>query len=66
MPNKVIARWLALSPRTVEAYRANMMVKIGVTGMSNALRIAIDGGLPGIEAGKDPRTPEFQISIPTA
>lgn len=51
MPNKVIARWLALSPRTVEAYRANMMVRIGVTGMSNALRIAIDGGLPAIEAG---------------
>jgi two-component system response regulator FixJ len=50
MPNKVIARWLALSPRTVEAYRANMMVRIGVTGMSNALRIAIDGELPGIEA----------------
>lgn len=51
MPNKVIARWLSLSPRTVEAYRANMMVRIGVTGMSNALRIAIDGGLPAIEAG---------------
>jgi two-component system response regulator FixJ len=51
MPNKVIARWLALSPRTVEAYRANMMVRIGVTGMSNALRIANDGGLPAIEAG---------------
>jgi two-component system response regulator FixJ len=52
MPNKVIARWLALSPRTVEAYRANMMVRIGVTGMSNALRIANDGGLPAIEAGQ--------------
>jgi two-component system response regulator FixJ len=51
MPNKVIARWLALSPRTVEAYRANMMVRIGVTGTSNALRIANDGGLPAIEAG---------------
>lgn len=52
MANKVIARWLALSPRTVEAYRANMMARIGVTGTSNALRIAIDGGLPAIEAGK--------------
>lgn len=52
MPNKAIARWLALSPRTVEAYRANMMVRIGVTGMSNALRIAVDGGLPAIGAGK--------------
>jgi two-component system response regulator FixJ len=52
MPNKAIARWLALSPRTVEAYRANMMVRIGVTGMSNALRIAMDGGLPTIESEK--------------
>lgn len=52
MPNKAIARWLALSPRTVEAYRANMMARIGVTGMSNALRIAVDGGLPAIETGK--------------
>ncbi|MEA3063653.1 MAG: hypothetical protein QOJ27_81 [Sphingomonadales bacterium] len=52
MPNKAIARWLALSPRTVEAYRANMMVRIGVTGMSNALRIAADGGLPTIEIAK--------------
>jgi two-component system response regulator FixJ len=52
MPNKAIARWLALSPRTVEAYRANMMVRIGVTGMSNALRIAADGGLPAIEVAK--------------
>lgn len=53
MPNKAIARWLALSPRTVESYRANMMARIGVTGMSNALRIAADGGLPAIEARKD-------------
>jgi two-component system response regulator FixJ len=52
MPNKVIARWLALSPRTVEAYRANMMVRIGVTGMSNVLRVAIDGGLPAIDVGR--------------
>jgi two-component system response regulator FixJ len=52
MPNKAIAHWLALSPRTVEAYRANMMVRIGVTGMSNALRIAADGGLPAIEFAK--------------
>lgn len=51
MANKVIARWLALSPRTVEAYRANMMARIGVRGMSSALRVAIDGGLPMIEAG---------------
>lgn len=60
MPNKVIARWLALSPRTVEAYRANMMARIGVTGMSNALRIAIDGGLPVIEVGPAQGHPGFR------
>jgi two-component system response regulator FixJ len=60
MRNKMIARWLALSPRTVEAYRANMMVRIGVTGMSNALRIAIDGGLPAIEGGKVQGRPNFR------
>lgn len=59
MANKVIARWLALSPRTVEAYRANMMVRIGVTGMSSALRIAIEGGLPSIEAGRGQGRPDF-------
>jgi two-component system response regulator FixJ len=66
MRNKVIARWLALSPRTVETYRANMMMRIGVTEMSNALRIADDGGLPAIERGKNPDMAEFQMSIPTA
>jgi two-component system response regulator FixJ len=52
MPNKTIARWLTLSPRTVEAYRANMMARIGVTRMSSALRIATDGGLPAIDVAK--------------
>jgi FixJ family two-component response regulator len=54
MSNKTIARWLGLSPRTVEAYRANMMVRLGVTRMSNALRIAMDGGLPPVETGTVP------------
>jgi two-component system, LuxR family, response regulator FixJ len=46
MANKSIARWLNLSPRTVEVYRATMMAKIGATGVSQALRIALDGELP--------------------
>ena len=66
MRNKVIARWLALSPRTVETYRANMMMRIGVTEMSNALRIADDGGLPAINLGKNLEMVEFDMSIPTA
>ena len=66
MRNKVIARWLALSPRTVETYRANMMMRIGVTEMSNALRVADDGGLPAIDLRRDPEMTEFDMSIPTA
>jgi two-component system response regulator FixJ len=52
MSNKLIARWLELSPRTVEAYRAKMMARLGVTRISNALRIAMDGGLTAIESVK--------------
>lgn len=52
LSNKMIARWLELSPRTVEAYRAKMMARLGVTRISNALRIAMDGGLAEIESGK--------------
>jgi two-component system response regulator FixJ len=49
MPNKAIARWLGLSPRTVETYRANMMAKMRVARLSHALHIAVDGGLPPME-----------------
>lgn len=50
MANKSIARWLNLSPRTVEVYRATMMAKIGVTKLSEALRVARDGGLPELNS----------------
>ena len=39
-PNKVIAHQLDLSPRTVELYRANMMEKLDVSSLSEALRLA--------------------------
>ncbi len=39
-PNKVIAHQLDLSPRTVEIYRANMMEKLDVSSLSEALRLA--------------------------
>lgn len=53
MANKMIARWLDLSPRTVEVYRAKMMTKLGVTSLSQALRIALDGELEPIDAKAD-------------
>ena len=44
-PNKVIAHELNLSPRTVEIYRANLMDKLEVRSLSEALRIAFAAGL---------------------
>lgn len=39
--NKVIARDLGLSPRTVEVYRAHVMSKTGAATLSDLVRIAI-------------------------
>jgi two-component system response regulator FixJ len=40
LPNKTIAYDLGISPRTVEIHRANMMDKLHVRSLSEALRIA--------------------------
>ena len=42
--NKVIARDLGISPRTVEIHRANLMDKLGVQSLSEALRTALAAG----------------------
>jgi len=39
-PNKTIAYDLGISPRTVEIHRANVMTKLGVRSLSEALRLA--------------------------
>jgi two-component system response regulator FixJ len=44
-PNKTIAYDLGLSPRTVEVHRANLMTKLEVRSLSEALRIAFAAGL---------------------
>jgi two-component system, LuxR family, response regulator FixJ len=44
-PNKIIAYELALSIRTVEAYRAQLLEKLGVRGTADAVRIGIAAGL---------------------
>lgn len=44
-PNKTIAYDLGISPRTVEIHRANVMSKLGVASLSDALRIAFAAGL---------------------
>lgn len=43
--NKVIAYELDISPRTVEVYRANLMTKLDVRSLPEALRIAFAAGL---------------------
>jgi two-component system response regulator FixJ len=45
LPNKTIAYDLDISPRTVEVHRANLMTKLGVRSLSDALRIAFAAGL---------------------
>lgn len=47
LPNKTIAYDLAISPRTVEVHRANLMTKLEVRSLSDALRIAFAAGLGG-------------------
>lgn len=44
-PNKTIAYDLGISPRTVEVHRANVMSKLNVHSLSEALRIAFAAGL---------------------
>ncbi|MXP63494.1 response regulator transcription factor [Roseomonas sp. M0104] len=43
--NKEIARDLGLSPRTVEIHRANVMEKLAVRSLPEAVRIALSAGL---------------------
>ena len=45
LPNKTIAYDLDISPRTVEVHRANLMSKLDVRSLSDALRIAFAAGL---------------------
>lgn len=47
--NKVIAQNLAISPRTVEIYRANLMTKMQASSLSELVRMALMAGI-----GSDP------------
>lgn len=45
LPNKTIAYDLGISPRTVEIHRANLMQKLEVKSLAEALRIAFHAGV---------------------
>jgi two-component system response regulator FixJ len=44
-PNKLIARELGLSPRTVEVHRARLMARLGVGSLAEAVRLAVRAGI---------------------
>lgn len=52
-PNKTIAFDLDISPRTVEIHRANLMTKLEVHSLSDALRVAFAAGLGEEADGAD-------------
>lgn len=45
LSNRMIGEKLAISPRTVEIHRANMLTKMGANHTSDAIRIAIEAAL---------------------
>ena len=45
LSNRLIGERLAISPRTVEIHRANMLNKMGANHTSEAIRIAIEASL---------------------
>ncbi|UZW57197.1 response regulator FixJ [Sphingobium sp. JS3065] len=51
LPNKTIAYDLGISPRTVEIHRANLMQKLEVKSLAEALRIAFHAGVEKDEGG---------------
>lgn len=55
--NKVIAYDLGISPRTVEIHRANLMSKLGVGSLSDALKIAFTARMADL-AGATPAPSE--------
>ena len=57
--NKLIAYELALSTRTVEAYRAQLFVKLGVRTTADAIKIAVAAGLDRLGTDAPPRAEPF-------
>ncbi|WP_315900257.1 response regulator transcription factor [Qipengyuania aquimaris] len=54
--NKMIARELSISPRTVEIHRANMMSKLSASHSAEAVRLRIEANLTTSESFPIPQT----------
>ena len=50
LSNKLIADRLGISLRTVEMHRGNMMERLGVDNLAEALTLAMEGGLSALQA----------------
>ena len=50
LPNKLLARQLGISLRTVEMHRANMMDRLGVGSLAEALTLAVQAGVEPIDS----------------
>jgi len=61
--NKVIAKKLDISPRTVELHRAKMTDKLGARNLSDALRVAFAAGLFPTDWTKDGTSPEDGLAM---
>lgn len=48
--NKMIARDLEISPRTVEIHRANMMAKLGASHAADAVRMRLEAAMSPVSA----------------
>jgi len=53
LSNRLIAKHLEISPRTVELHRANLLTKIGVRHSAEAIRLAIEASLPAFDPTQD-------------
>ncbi|RYD96678.1 MAG: hypothetical protein EOP61_17675 [Sphingomonadales bacterium] len=51
-PNKIIAFELGLSIRTIEAYRAQLLVRLQVRGTAEVVKFALAAGLDASEFGQ--------------
>lgn len=56
LPNKLVADRLGISLRTVEMHRANMMDRLRVKSLAEALTLAVQSELPTLDGNKSSRS----------